>query len=337
VGVEVYSADEIARAVGVSRRDVVAAVGGAARFVSQADAVRVGRALARAQRERSAIATASRSVTLSPDAGHETKPNRLPVMISSVVHAAVIAAAMFVATIHLGPGTLFDAANAREMVHLVFTTEPGPGGGGGGGGLRQPAPPPRAMRAGAHASSSPVQVRPMPKATELPKKLRVQPLPAIVAPVVALPADPRDRAGVLEQSRSPADSHGPGQNGGAGTGSGSGAGEGNGAGIGPGSGGGIGGGPYRPGSGIDPPRLVREVKADYTDVARRRGVQGEVVMEILVRADGNVGEVRVVQGLDPGLDERAVQAVRQWRFAPAHRQGVPVEVVVEASVEFRLR
>src|SRR5947207_392465 len=84
-----------------------------------------------------------------------------------------------------------------------------------------------------------------------------QPLPPIVAPVVAVPSDTRSRVGVMEQTPAPADSHGPGQGGGAGTGTGTGLGEGEGAGIGAGSGGGTGGGPYRPGSGIDPPRLLR--------------------------------------------------------------------------------
>ena len=65
-----------------------------------------------------------------------------------------------------------------------------------------------------------------------------------------------------------------------------GVGEGDGAGIGPGSGGGTGGGPYRPGSGIEPPRLLQEVKADYTEEARRAGITGDVVLEIVVRRDG---------------------------------------------------
>jgi protein TonB len=107
--------------------------------------------------------------------------------------------------------------------------------------------------------------------------------------------------------------------------------------VGLGSGGGTGGGPYRAGSGIEAPRLLREVKADYTDDARRRGVEGEVVLEIVVRSDGSVGEVKVLNGLDGGLNDRAIQAVRQWRFAPARRLGAPVDVIVEVSVEFKLR
>ena len=89
-----------------------------------------------------------------------------------------------------------------------------------------------------------------------------------------------------EQTTAETDSHGPGTGGGAGTGTGTGLGSGDGSGIGPGSGGGTGGGPYRPGSGIEPPRLLREVKADYTEDARRRGVSGDVVLEIVVRRDG---------------------------------------------------
>lgn len=107
--------------------------------------------------------------------------------------------------------------------------------------------------------------------------------------------------------------------------------------MGPGSGGGAGGGPYRGGSGIDAPRLLREVKADYSEEGRRRGVTGDVVLEIVVRRDGSVGDVKLLKGLGWGLDERAVQAVRQWRFSPATRSGTPIDVVVEAAVEFKLR
>src|SRR6185295_9879362 len=113
--------------------------------------------------------------------------------------------------------------------------------------------------------------------------------------------------GVLEETKAETDSHGPGKGGGTGTGTGTGIGEGDGAGIGPGSGGGTGGGPYRPGSGIQPPRLLREVGADYTEEARRRGLNGEVVLEIVVRRDGSVGDVKILQGLGGGLNDRAVQ------------------------------
>jgi protein TonB len=62
-----------------------------------------------------------------------------------------------------------------------------------------------------------------------------------------------------------------------------------------------------------------------------------VVLEIVVRSNGSVGDVRVLQGLGSGLDQRAIEAVRQWRFSSATRKGRPVDVLVEVAVDFRLR
>lgn len=162
-------------------------------------------------------------------------------------------------------------------------------------------------------------------------------LPPVMAPVVTRPADERDREGLMAKVEEPEPSSGPGSGGGVGTGTGTGLGEGDGSGIGDGSGGGTGGGPYRPGSGVDPPRLLREVRAEYSDAARRANLEGEVVLEIVVRRDGSVGDVKILQGLGLDLNDRAIRAVRQWRFAPARLKGTPVDVVVEVAVEFRLR
>jgi TonB family protein len=191
--------------------------------------------------------------------------------------------------------------------------------------------------------SSPVPARepapvvvPAPKPPE-PKALPSEPLPQVVAPVVPVPGNREDRAGVLADARAEQESRGSGTGGGAGTGHGTGIGEGDGSGIGQGSGGGTGGGPYRPGSGVEPPVVLHEVRPTYTDEARARGLTGEVVLEVIVRRDGTVGAMRVLSGLGSGLDERAMAAVRQWRFAPARRLGTPVDVLVEVAVEFRLR
>ena len=160
----------------------------------------------------------------------------------------------------------------------------------------------------------------------------------MVAPLASAPADSRDLPGVLEEAPPEVPpSQGPGVGGGVGTGGGTGIGEGDGNGVGDGSGGGTGGGPYRPGSGVEPPRLLREVKANFTDEARRANISGEVELEITVRRDGTVGDVRVVRGLPGGLNETAIEAVRQWRFAPARLKGTPVDVIVEVGVEFKLR
>jgi TonB family protein len=158
----------------------------------------------------------------------------------------------------------------------------------------------------------------------------------MVAPIVATTTGEQKRDGAL-QARVETPSVGAGTGGGSDTGRGTGDGAGLGAGIGPGSGGGTGGGPYRAGSGVEPPRLLREVKARYTDEARRRGTTGNVILEIVINRDGNVSEVSVRRGLGAGLDERAIEAVRQWKFAPARRLGEPVDVIVEVAVEFILR
>jgi TonB family protein len=110
-----------------------------------------------------------------------------------------------------------------------------------------------------------------------------------------------------------------------------------GPGVDDGTGGGVGGGPYRPGSGIEPPRLLREVKAQYTEDARKRGITGTVVLEIVITSEGTVGDVKVLRGLGYGLDDRASAAVRNWRFSPAKRLGAPVDVIVEVEVAFSLR
>lgn len=350
---DVYSPREIARAAGIAEQEVTAALGGAGaeRFVSHAEAVRVGRALV-ASRGSAARPLVPSGTPPAADGepmfsmfGPGTTPassKSVPLAFSGTLHAGVIAAAVFLTTFGLAPEA--TTLNVEESpLRFVFISSPGPGGGGGGGGLLQKRPPPKAERAGRRGVSSPVPPPPRPIApSETPPEPRLAPLssealPVVVAPIIQAPADGRDRIGALQESATEDASHGPGRDSGIGAGAGTGIGPGDGSGIGPGSGGGMGGGPYRPGAGIEAPRLLREVKPDYTEDARRRGVEGEVVMEIVVRRDGSVGDVRILRRLGGGLDERAAQAVRQWRFAPALRYGTPVDLLVEVGVEFRLR
>jgi TonB family protein len=207
-------------------------------------------------------------------------------------------------------------------------------------------PPPKAQRKGPQQVSSPIParrlpppIRPQPKPVEPPPvPLEAKTLPPVMAPVAPVAADTKNQEGLLKEvPKELPPSQGAGTGGGTGSGQGTGIGEGSGSGIGAGEGGGTGGGPYRPGSGVSPPRLIKEVRADYTDTARRQNIAGEVVLEIVVRSDGSVGDVRILRRLGSGLDERAVQAVRQWRFSPARLKGTPVDVIVEVSVEFKLR
>ena len=268
---------------------------------------------------------------------HGAEPRRWSVVVSAACHVLVAAAVL--GSLGVRPGSDDSGAGAPvTLAHLVFVAEPGPGGGGGGGGLRQPLPPPRAERQGRARVDSPVPPRaapPRPARRPDRQPLDRRALPHVVAPLVTVPAGARNLRGLLA-ALAPAAAGSPGVLGGAGGGAGRGAGQGAGAGVGPGSGGGTGGGPYRPGSGIEPPRLLREVKPDYTEAARREAVEGDVLLEVIVLADGSVGEVRVVRGLGFGLDERALRAMRQWRFHPAERHGVPVSVLVEVAMSFRL-
>lgn len=340
---DVYSPREIALAAGAPYDRAVAALGHPGALVPFVEAIAIGRALL----DRMPIGErgVSRQPLFTAVTARTARPRErlVPLAVSSTLHVTAIAAALFIATLGLAPTSALVTAidPAHDLERLVFLDIPGPGGGGGGGGLLQPPPPPKALREGHDTVSSPLPVReppaPAPAPPPRPKALEAEPLPAVMAPVVAAPADTHDRLGRLEETTADMESHGPGRDGGVGAGAGTGLGDGAGPGLGAGSNGGTGGGPYRPGSGIQPPRLLREVKADYTEEARQRNLAGEVVLEIVVRRDGTVGDVRVVKGLAGGLSEQAVAAVQQWRFAPARRLNEPVDVVVEVGVEFKLR
>lgn len=341
---EVYSAAEIARVAGVRPRDVidlaasglVQPLGG--RFFTSADALVAVRALR-------GLPTVTERPLFRTTTGVRREPG-MPLAISGTLHAAMAAGLVLLTTLGMAKPQARVAADEKPDMRLVFLVAPGPGGGGGGGGRLEPAPPPPAERKGVEKMRSPVPVRRPRPPIDPPAVVRpVDPPPVkeepVVAPVVPVAADPRDRAGVPWIAREPApqetESRGPGAGGGTGNGQGTGVGEGDGAGIGPGSGGGTGGGPYRPGTGITAPAILREVKPDYTEEGRRRHLEGDVVLEIVVKSDGSVGSVKLLQGLGAGLDQRAIDAVRQWRFSPAKRYGVPVDVLVEVAMEFKLR
>jgi len=94
---------------------------------------------------------------------------------------------------------------------------------------------------------------------------------------------------------------------------------------------------YKPGDGVSAPILVKEVKPQYTAEAKKAKIQGTVTLECVVQPDGTVGEVRVTKALDPGLDQEAIKAVKQWRFKPGTKDGKPVPVLVTLELTFTLR
>jgi protein TonB len=95
----------------------------------------------------------------------------------------------------------------------------------------------------------------------------------------------------------------------------------------------------RPGGGVTAPQIEKEVKPVYTDAAKKERIQGTVKMDVVVLADGAVGDVTVTQSLDKkhGLDDEAVKAVRQWRFVPGKKDGKAVPVLVEIEMTFTLK
>lgn len=203
--------------------------------------------------------------------------------------------------------------------------------GGGGGGDRSPIP----ASLGKLPKLSMKQLAPPEVVVRNPDpKLAVDPS-VIVPPQIQLPSSTIARLGdPLGELGMP--SNGPGFGGGIGSGSGGGVGSGKGPGVGPGEGGGIGGGVFRVGGGVSAPQIVFKVDPEYSEQARKAKYQGTVVLNLVVQKDGSVRDVKVLQPLGLGLDEKAIEAVMQWRFKPGMRQGKAVDVSAIVEVTFRL-
>jgi len=132
-------------------------------------------------------------------------------------------------------------------------------------------------------------------------------------------------------------SNGIGSGAGIGSGSGGGIGSGTGGGVGPGIGGGYGGGVFRPGvGGVSAPRAIYRPDPEYSEEARKAKYQGTVILGLIVDSSGRPRGLKVEHGLGMGLDEKALEAVRNWKFEPAEKDGKPVAVAISVEVQFRL-
>jgi periplasmic protein TonB len=134
------------------------------------------------------------------------------------------------------------------------------------------------------------------------------------------------------------DSNGPGSGNGIGSGNGTGIGSGTGGGVGPGEGGGAGGGIFNAGTGgYGIPACVYCPPAQFSDEAVKAKYQGTVYITAIITADGRATDVRVAKGVGLGLDEKAIEAVRSWRFKPAlGPNGKPAAVRQTVEVTFHL-
>jgi TonB family protein len=205
-------------------------------------------------------------------------------------------------------------------------------GGGGGGGDRDKL----AASKGRLPKFSMQQITPPSAVIRNPNPaLAVEPT-VVIPPNVRLPqpniaalGDPMAKVGGPP-------SNGTGSGGGIGSGSGGGVGSGEGPGVGPGKGGGFGGGLFRVGGGVSAPRALYAPDPEYSEEARKSKYQGVVVLWLIVGADGRPRDMRVSRSLGMGLDQKAIEAVRQWKFEPAMKDGKPVAVQINVEVNFRL-
>jgi TonB family protein len=93
---------------------------------------------------------------------------------------------------------------------------------------------------------------------------------------------------------------------------------------------------YNPGAGIERPRLVKKAEPEYSPEAQEMRVTGSVELSLIVDEQGRPSNLWVTAPLGFGLDEKALEAVAQWRFTPARKQGAPVPVVATIEMHFRL-
>ncbi len=88
--------------------------------------------------------------------------------------------------------------------------------------------------------------------------------------------------------------------------------------------------------GVTAPKPVYQPDAEYTDKARKKKIQGSVVVSIVVTDEGKVRDAQIASGLEKDLDKQALKAVSTWKFEPATKDGKPVAVRIKVEVDYRL-
>ena len=205
-------------------------------------------------------------------------------------------------------------------------------GGGGGGGNNSPV---EASKGKLPEMSKKPLAPPQILKVDNPK-IPVTPAVLMPQPIKLPDATNMPNIGIPQSNQVALASQGGGSGSGFGTGSGGGIGSGNGNGIGPGEGGGYGGGLMHPGGGVSAPELLYSPDPEFSDEARRAKYQGVCVVGLIVDAQGNPQRVHVVRPLGMGLDEKALEAVRQYKFKPAMFKGHAVPVEINIEVNFRI-
>jgi periplasmic protein TonB len=240
--------------------------------------------------------------------------------IAVVVHGLVILLVAFLIAKHVQIGSKAKTTLVTEVT-VPPMAPPKAAQMGGGGGQRGPTP----VTKGSPPKFADQQIVP-PKAPPLQEpKIKIEPTVEVQKdihmqsnlPNFGLPNSPLSGVSM-------------------GNGSGTGLGSGNGSGIGPGSGGNMGGGPKRIGGGVSAPQVLYAPEPEFSEEARKAKFAGNVLVNLWVDTNGLPSHVRVIRGVGMGLDEKAVEAVRQYRFKPAMENGKPVLVELNIEVNFQI-
>ncbi|HTF45461.1 MAG TPA: energy transducer TonB [Terriglobales bacterium] len=166
-------------------------------------------------------------------------------------------------------------------------------------------------------------------------KLAIEPT-VVVPPQIKMASSMPNIGDPMSHLPSGPPSNGTGSGSGIGSGSGGGVGVGVGPGVGDGRGGGVGGGVFRVGGGVSAPKATFSPDPEYSEEARKAKFQGTCVLWLIVGPDGHPRDIRVSRTLGLGLDEKAIEAVKNWKFEPAMKDGKPVAVQINVEVDFRL-
>jgi TonB family protein len=266
---------------------------------------------------------------------HVSRGSRPSTVLSFIAHICAAAGILWLGVI-LDRPLVHTAEMTVAPIQFTLYAPPPPvmpvakvQGGGGGGGLHHLQPPPREE----HLPAPPKikLLAPVIPRIESPK------LPVAPSIDIRMPQQTNmPKLGVPQSPQVAMASQGPGSGNGFGFGSSGGLGSGQGAGAGPGSNGGYGGGVMNVGGGVSAPEVIHSVQPQFTSEARGANLQGVVGIQLIVDSQGYPQDVRVVRRLGMGLDEEAIQAVRQYKFRPAMYQGHSVSVQMIIDVDFHL-
>jgi len=241
--------------------------------------------------------------------------------LAAGAHAAVALTLFGLAAHHI------LTAPAKQLIATTLeppalATRPSLDASHGGGGHHDPAP----VSAGHIPPAAERQIVPPMQAPVIPPLLAVE-------PTVVMQPDLRMTNNNMPNIGAPTSSLAGNS---LGNGHGTGIGSGNGAGVGPGSGYNVGGGPVHIGGSVKEPVLTYSVEPEFSEEARRAKFSGNVQVYLWVDEQGNPSHVRVIRGVGMGLDEKAVEAVRQYKFKPAMQNGKPVKVDMYVDVNFNI-